>query len=127
MGRLALNPDDAEALDAVANWFNPKPADGNDTDFNYPAIALLANRYWDKFTQAQRNTLRDSMKDLWDFWSHGTENHALMRATGNSGGSKSHIDRLAAESMVFTQGYATCQVGSPSRVNIMPGRFNEPL
>ncbi|MEX0983065.1 MAG: sulfatase [Bacteroidales bacterium] len=33
-----------------------------------------------------------------------------------------NIDRLAAESMVFTQGYATCQVCSPSRASIMSGK-----
>ncbi|MFC2111649.1 sulfatase [Bacteroidota bacterium] len=34
-----------------------------------------------------------------------------------------HMDRLADEGMVFTQGYATCQVCSPSRASIMSGKF----
>lgn len=34
-----------------------------------------------------------------------------------------HIDRIASEGMVFTEGYAACQVCSPSRASIMSGKF----
>jgi arylsulfatase A-like enzyme len=34
-----------------------------------------------------------------------------------------HIDRIANEGMIFTEGYATCQVCSPSRASIMSGKF----
>lgn len=34
-----------------------------------------------------------------------------------------HIDRIAAEGMLFTNGYATCQVCSPSRASLMSGKF----
>ena len=34
-----------------------------------------------------------------------------------------NLDRLAGQSMVFTDGYATCQVCSPSRASIMSGKF----
>jgi arylsulfatase A-like enzyme len=34
-----------------------------------------------------------------------------------------NIDRIAAEGMVFTNGYAACQVCSPSRASIMTGKF----
>lgn len=34
-----------------------------------------------------------------------------------------NLDRIASESMVFTHGYANCQVCSPSRASIMSGRF----
>ena len=34
-----------------------------------------------------------------------------------------HIDSLARRGMRFTQGYATCQVCSPSRASIMTGKF----
>jgi arylsulfatase A-like enzyme len=34
-----------------------------------------------------------------------------------------NIDRIAKEGMVFTNGYATCQVCSPSRASIMSGKF----
>ncbi|NND05854.1 MAG: sulfatase [Saprospiraceae bacterium] len=33
-----------------------------------------------------------------------------------------NIDRIAKEGMIFTNGYATCQVCSPSRASIMSGR-----
>ncbi len=34
-----------------------------------------------------------------------------------------NIDRIANEGMTFTNGYATCQVCSPSRASIMSGKF----
>ena len=34
-----------------------------------------------------------------------------------------NIDRIGREGMRFTQGYATCQVCSPSGVSIMTGKF----
>ena len=34
-----------------------------------------------------------------------------------------NIDRIAREGMMFTEGYATCQVCSPSRASIMTGKF----
>ena len=34
-----------------------------------------------------------------------------------------HIDRIANEGMRFTQGYATCQVCSPSRASLMTGKY----
>lgn len=34
-----------------------------------------------------------------------------------------NIDRIASEGMVFTNGYAACQVCSPSRASIMTGKF----
>ena len=33
-----------------------------------------------------------------------------------------NIDRIANEGMQFTQGYATCQVCSPSRASILTGK-----
>ncbi|WNJ20322.1 sulfatase [Pontibacter sp. G13] len=34
-----------------------------------------------------------------------------------------NLDRLAAQGVVFTQGYSTCQVCSPARASIMTGEF----
>ena len=34
-----------------------------------------------------------------------------------------NIDRIAAQGTIFTNGYATCQVCSPSRASIMTGKF----
>ncbi len=34
-----------------------------------------------------------------------------------------NIDRIATEGMMFTNGYAACQVSSPSRASIMTGKF----
>jgi len=34
-----------------------------------------------------------------------------------------NIDKIAGQGMVFTNGYAACQVCSPSRASIMSGKF----
>lgn len=34
-----------------------------------------------------------------------------------------NVDRLASQGIMFTQGYAACQVSSPSRASIMTGKF----
>ena len=43
-----------------------------------------------------------------------------MSSSGSEFYETPHMDRIAVESMVFTQGYAACQVCSPSRASIMP-------
>lgn len=48
-------------------------------------------------------------------------NHDLS-SKGSSYYETPHIDRIANEGMVFTQGYAACQVCSPSRASIMTGK-----
>lgn len=34
-----------------------------------------------------------------------------------------NIDKIASEGMMFTHGYATCQVSSPSRASVLTGKF----
>jgi arylsulfatase A-like enzyme len=46
-----------------------------------------------------------------------------LSCTGSRFYETPNIDRIAAEGMSFTQGYAACQVCSPSRASIMSGRF----
>jgi arylsulfatase A-like enzyme len=46
-----------------------------------------------------------------------------LSCTGSTYYETPNIDRIATEGMEFTQGYATCQVCSPSRASIMSGRF----
>lgn len=46
-----------------------------------------------------------------------------LSCTGSSYYETPNIDRIANEGMVFTNGYATCQVSSPSRASIMTGKF----
>ncbi|MCB9288839.1 MAG: sulfatase [Lewinellaceae bacterium] len=43
--------------------------------------------------------------------------------TGSSYYETPHIDRLASQSMIFTQGYAGSRVCSPSRATILTGKF----
>ncbi len=46
-----------------------------------------------------------------------------MSVTGSKFYETPNIDRIANEGMIFTEGYATCQVCSPSRASIMSGKF----
>lgn len=46
-----------------------------------------------------------------------------LSITGSKYYETPNIDRIAIEGMVFTDGYATCQVCSPSRASIMSGKF----
>jgi len=46
-----------------------------------------------------------------------------MSFMGSSYYETPNLDRIAGESMVFTDGYAACQVCSPSRASIMSGKF----
>ncbi len=46
-----------------------------------------------------------------------------LSADGSSFHESPNIDRIAREGMRFTQGYATCQVCSPSRASILTGKY----
>ncbi len=46
-----------------------------------------------------------------------------LSVTGSDYYETPNIDRIANEGMIFTAGYATCQVCSPSRASIMSGKF----
>lgn len=46
-----------------------------------------------------------------------------LSVTGSNYYETPNIDRIANEGMVFTDGYAACQVCSPSRASIMSGKF----
>src|SRR5680860_987061 len=46
-----------------------------------------------------------------------------LSVTGSKYYETPNIDRIASEGMIFTDGYATCQVCSPSRASIMTGKF----
>ncbi|MGD9556429.1 MAG: sulfatase [Mangrovibacterium sp.] len=46
-----------------------------------------------------------------------------LSCTGSRYYETPNIDRIAAEGMTFSQGYAACQVCSPSRASIMTGKF----
>ena len=46
-----------------------------------------------------------------------------LSCTGSHYYESPHIDRIARKGISFTQGYAACQVSSPSRASIMTGKF----
>ncbi len=46
-----------------------------------------------------------------------------LRISGSKFYETPNIDKIASEGMIFTDGYATCQVCSPSRASIMTGKF----
>ena len=46
-----------------------------------------------------------------------------LQCTGSRFYESPHIDRIAKKGINFTQGYAACQVSSPSRASILTGKF----
>ena len=46
-----------------------------------------------------------------------------LQCTGSRYYESPHIDRIARQGVRFTQGYAACQVSSPSRASILTGKF----
>jgi len=46
-----------------------------------------------------------------------------LSAGGSAFYESPHIDRIASEGTLFTQGYAACQVCSPSRASILTGKY----
>ena len=46
-----------------------------------------------------------------------------LSITGSEFYETPHIDRIASSGVQFVQGYATCQVCSPSRASIMTGKY----
>lgn len=46
-----------------------------------------------------------------------------LSVTGSTFYETPNIDRIASEGIIFTDGYANCQVCSPSRASIMSGKF----
>jgi arylsulfatase A-like enzyme len=46
-----------------------------------------------------------------------------LSITGSKFYETPNIDRIATEGMIFTDGYSTCQVCSPSRASIMSGKY----
>lgn len=79
LGRLALNPKDAYALDRVSRFYDGNPPAGDPRIFSGPGIAWALGKYWDNFTPAQRDNLKANVKKFRDLLGAGTENHALMR------------------------------------------------
>ena len=46
-----------------------------------------------------------------------------LSAEGSTFYESRHLDRICAEGVQFTQGYAACQVCSPSRASILTGKY----
>jgi hypothetical protein len=79
LARLALNPDDAYVIDRISRYYDNVSEGTNGQQFSYPGVAWVLGKYWDKFTPAQRDHLKDKLKGFNDLLGHGTENHAIMK------------------------------------------------
>ncbi len=79
LARLALNPNDAYALDRITHFYDGNPPHGDSRMFSGPGIAWALGKYWGNFTPAQRDHLKANVKEFNDLLGAGTENHALMR------------------------------------------------
>ncbi|TVS10071.1 MAG: hypothetical protein EA424_25950, partial [Planctomycetaceae bacterium] len=85
--KLQVNPNDAAALQRASEFWgtpeNPLPGDrwyppGKAALFTQPGIAGIFAKYWDHFTPAQRENMRQMAKQAQvRTLGHGTDNHAL--------------------------------------------------
>ncbi len=90
----------------------------NKTYFILPASVMLFASCQDK----QKETSEKSKPNILFIIADDLGYHDLS-CMGSNYYETPHIDRIAAEGMVFTDGYANCQVSSPSRASIMTGKF----
>ncbi len=79
LARLELNPNDTYVIDMITRYYDNIPAGKNGEQFTYPGVAWVLGKYWDKFTPAQRDHLKDKLKGFDDLLKAGTENHARMK------------------------------------------------
>ena len=80
-----------------------------------PLLFLALTMCTSKKTEEQRPNVLFILAD--DFGNHD------LSVMGSRYYETPHMDRIATEGTIFTNGYATCQVCSPSRASIMSGRF----
>ncbi|MEA3461561.1 MAG: sulfatase, partial [Bacteroidota bacterium] len=73
-------------------------------------------------TSCSSNKTKESRPNVLFILADDFGNHDLG-VTGSTYYETPNMDRIAREGMIFTNGYATCQVCSPSRASIMSGRF----
>ncbi len=79
LARLKLNPNDAEAIKSITHFYDRVPEGRNPEQFSFSGVAWVLGKYWDKFTPAQREHLKDKVKDFRTLMGHGTDNHAIMK------------------------------------------------
>ncbi len=84
---------------------------------NYCLIALLLC-----FSSCQKKTEEKQKLNFLFILADDYGYHDLS-ASGSKFYETPNIDRIAHEGMIFTDGYAACQVCSPSRASIMSGKF----
>ena len=82
LARLSLNPDDDYVIDRITHYYDELSTVSNGEQFSYYGIAWVLGKYWDKFTPAQLDHLKNRLKGFSDLLAHGTENHAIMKGVG---------------------------------------------
>ncbi|PRQ05537.1 hypothetical protein ENSA7_45830 [Enhygromyxa salina] len=73
LGALYVDPDDPVALEQAVDTV----CLGNDQ--SVPSGTYALGLYWEHFSEAQRQEMKDCMKSWHEINGHGTENHALMK------------------------------------------------
>jgi len=81
-----------------------------------PALLFFA------FTSCSSDKTEESRPNVLFILADDFGNHDLG-VTGSTYYETPNMDRIAREGTIFTNGYATCQVCSPSRASIMSGKF----
>jgi hypothetical protein len=78
----ANNGNDQAMIDYIATYYNS--LDANDAAYwvNLPSMAWVLCNYWDKFTPAQRENLKNRVKQIANLVNSGTENHTITMQIG---------------------------------------------
>ncbi len=62
--RLKVNPDDAEIISYITHYYDNVPAGQPGYWPSLSGVAWVVGKYWDKFTPAQREHLKNKLKGL---------------------------------------------------------------
>lgn len=90
--------------------------------FKYPAFLFISLFFIVACSSDQDNAAQSEKPNFLFILADDLGYHDLS-VMGSNYYETPHIDRIANEGMIFKEGYATCQVCSPSRASIMLGTF----
>ncbi len=124
LARLALNPDDAGAIEGITHFYDNVPAGSNPEQFSFSGVAWVLGKYWDKFTPAQRDHLKAKVKDIRTLMGHGTPNHAIMKCVA----AYIFAERWPNEDGWVRGQYSSEQILQASRariLNVVNGYYNK--
>jgi hypothetical protein len=79
----ANNGNDQAMIDYIASYYDQIGINPGSAHWvNLPSTAWVLCTYWDKFTPAQRENIRNNVKNITNLVAAGTENHTITQQVG---------------------------------------------